>query len=958
MSMTSIPTESAPVQKETYPFSRAKVDRWVVRGMEGLLLALVVLSPWAYGSIHPGFELLLDTGLALLLMLWAVRGLLQGQFSWKKCPVALCLAALFVTAVWQLVPWPEHWLARLSPQTFEYYRRLLPSQPEILPSSQGAVVAPSAGSSLSISPGTTQREAIRLLALFLLFVLVRNNLTSASQFQRLSIVVFANGVLLSLFAVVQFFTCGLHLLYGVYPTDGAAFGPFICRNHFPYYINLCLGLGLGLLFTFLANPDAFKRRQRQSSSTSKGEPRRRAYSSRWDSKTIRYATSSSDAETSGAWSTLVKLLQRPRLLGLSFLLAVMAASIVFSLSRGGALALLGAGVVCMLVHLRRRASFLRFATAALIIGLMGALFLSWFGLEGLEERWGQLINSEPDPANRLLIWSANLPAFRDFPLWGTGYGTFEFTELLHRNSPDNEGIFAEHAHNDYLELLLEGGIAGLIPVLLMLYFLLRFACRAIRRSKSGTAEWLATGALFGLSAVAIHSFVDFGLHLPAIAFLATVICAHLCALGGTEPVRGRDAKGEDPAEEKNTLRWGGLVPVLAAGAMAVFAVVLVREGWQVHKAERFRQAALELSEGVENPNRQLQIAYLQAAAAASPRTPNLRLELARSQMALYTDEERKVKAKAIMLAGVQGLVNLAGEVSSLSGLAAVGSYVSAAVAGENASQQQESGRLDALLMPALASYLQVRALCPIITEPHVRFAASAEKITRAETVNQYLQRAKYLSPTNATIWYLCGKQECLAGLDAEAYTSWRYSLDLSEQHLLAILDQARAKLTPAEILREILPQRPKVLYLAGVYLYPEEENLEERRPFLEKALQTIADQPDPVEERRAHLDGKNRRRPPRIAGHPDPLTGEDLYLKAVIHNMLDQKQECLASFEAALARSPTEVNWRLNYAQVLYDAGQLPESCRQLMTILSQQPGRRDVKERLDKINRKILEKL
>src|SRR2546430_2119028 len=82
-------------------------DRWgavLALAIEGILLALICLSPWAFGAVHLYFELGLDAGLALLLCLWAVRLLVSGKFSWQRCPVALCLGALFLLAVAQLVP--------------------------------------------------------------------------------------------------------------------------------------------------------------------------------------------------------------------------------------------------------------------------------------------------------------------------------------------------------------------------------------------------------------------------------------------------------------------------------------------------------------------------------------------------------------------------------------------------------------------------------------------------------------------------------------------------------------------------------------------------------------------------------------------------------------------------------------------------------------------------------------
>ena len=44
--------------------------------------------------MHPGFEFLLFAGASLLTGLWGLRILLEGRFSWKICPVTVCLALL------------------------------------------------------------------------------------------------------------------------------------------------------------------------------------------------------------------------------------------------------------------------------------------------------------------------------------------------------------------------------------------------------------------------------------------------------------------------------------------------------------------------------------------------------------------------------------------------------------------------------------------------------------------------------------------------------------------------------------------------------------------------------------------------------------------------------------------------------------------------------------------------
>src|SRR5262249_5859419 len=121
--------------------------------MEAIVLLLVCASPWAYGAVHPGFEFLLDAGLALLLVLWAARMLREGQFTWRKSPVAVCLAGLFLLGLWQLTPLSRSLLSSLSPGTAQLYDQVLPREPERLPAGQQLAASdPPAGSTLSLHP--------------------------------------------------------------------------------------------------------------------------------------------------------------------------------------------------------------------------------------------------------------------------------------------------------------------------------------------------------------------------------------------------------------------------------------------------------------------------------------------------------------------------------------------------------------------------------------------------------------------------------------------------------------------------------------------------------------------------------------------------------------------------------------------------------------------------------------
>src|SRR5205807_9979702 len=112
--------------------------------------------------------------------------------------------------------------------------------------------------------------------------------------------------------------------------------------------------------------------------------------------------------------------------------------------------------------------------------------------------------------SRLPLWAQTAVLARDFPVWGTGYGTFPYAEPLHQDSAEEAETTPEHAHNDYLEVLIEGGVPGLLLSLLAIGLVFRFGLRAMRLGARRTVRGLALGGLFGFTTLVIHSFGDFG----------------------------------------------------------------------------------------------------------------------------------------------------------------------------------------------------------------------------------------------------------------------------------------------------------------------------------------------------------------------------------------------------------------------------------------------------------------
>jgi len=128
---------------------------------------------------------------------------------------------------------------------------------------------------------------------------------------------------------------------------------------------------------------------------------------------------------------------------------------------------------------------------------------------------------------RQSIWRATWEMIKDHPIAGVGFGGYAIAiPRYHLASGEST---PQEAHNDYLELLASG---GLIAFVICIWFGMSFV-KAVRRrlaaenasSHSRYSRAARLGALAGLLTVSVHSLVDFGLHIPINAMIATALVA-------------------------------------------------------------------------------------------------------------------------------------------------------------------------------------------------------------------------------------------------------------------------------------------------------------------------------------------------------------------------------------------------------------------------------------------------
>jgi O-antigen ligase len=887
---------------------------------EILILALVILTPWAFGAADAVFEFVVLSVVGVLLASWGLRIVLEWRLTLKKCPVTVCLAALFLFALWQLTPLSPGVLQQIAPGTAQFYAQLLPQEPEVLSSGQPlSSTNPAPGSTISLYPGGTRQAIVRVLAVLALFVMVRNSVDPSAGLRRLSIVAFVNGVVLSFVGLLQFFSSPHNVVYWSFPSPGAVFGPFINRNHFAFYINLCIGLGLGLLLYLKLEGD--------TPSTDARSHRRRKQRGANGGTSLLHGLLDKARETFGS------LTQNPKCLWVLAGLVFMVNALIFSQSRGGFLALLATSLLILTFKILR-SGFSRLG--AVVVGMaltLGLLF--WLGFGYVEGRLATIWKGDAIQESRMPLWSAVLPLVTEFPVWGTGFGTFPYLESLQRTPARNASVVYEHAENEYLEALLEGGLVRLLISLAAIALIFWLALRALRREEGRPQGGLVLGGVFAFSTMVIHNFGDFALHTPAVGVLATVLCAYLCGLGRAPAGAPSDsgALPPEPAADAYALRLFGLAPLVGATSVVLLGLLLYSEGDRWAKINNLRMAAQRLAASNEPGARVGQIILLDAAARLGPDYARVRVALARAHTDFFEEQKRKIEGRERALAAVETVMaatDLAGSLKSLSHEATVACALSAAGAARQRQAQDEIEQWrQSELLAGLAHYVQTRDMCPLMAAPHLRIAFNVSLLARAEPRAAYLRRVKLLVGSDPEAWFLCGLMEKLDGQPDDAWQSWERSLTLSDRFLPIIVANSR-ELAAEDMIRRLLPPRPDVLLAVAWQLHPDAEATAARQPFLLEALRLL-------DERAA----------------PDP---PELHLKGQVLWALGRKAEAAAAYRQAVNRAPRQWTWHMELAQLLFETGELEESRLEAIAVLRAHPQDAPAREliaRIDKGRRK-----
>jgi len=218
---------------------------------------------------------------------------------------------------------------------------------------------------------------------------------------------------------------------------------------------------------------------------------------------------------------------------LTVAMGLMVAALMVGLSRSG---IIGAAAAATTLWALSEARLHRHGRARLLagIGAIALVGLFYANASAVATRIADTVNR--GMGGRLEIWRTTLSMIRDFWLTGVGAGGYERAMIAYQPAPHE--TYFNHAHNEYLQLLAEGGLLLAIPAAVAA----AAAIAAIRRRLAvdrTVTYWVRVGAVSGMVGAAVQSLWETGLRRPANTLLFAVLAAFALQLSA-QPSRRAD----------------------------------------------------------------------------------------------------------------------------------------------------------------------------------------------------------------------------------------------------------------------------------------------------------------------------------------------------------------------------------------------------------------------------------
>ncbi len=457
--IVNINTEEMEIADEI-PAVSADNSTFASRTIFVLLAVMLIISVIAYGGVDVWMIGLNSILAGLIVIFWLTDTWKTKVFRYNSSWLQIPILGLILIGFIQLIP-------------FRNYSEL-----------NETLSIPAAGS-LSLNPYLTRLFVIQLIIGFVFFAAALTFISNRKRFQSIILTILIFGSIIAFYGILQYLT-NPEAVYGLRPIgQSSPFASFFNKHHFAAFMEMTLGLTLGLLF--------------------------------------------GDAT------------QKNKKIFLIIAAVIMGMALFLSGSRGGMISFLGVLgfviVVNFLVNrqiknkntdedlknyiLRRNLILFGGGFALVLILFLAVIFIG--GDQSLIRGLGLSVSDNDITTGRSHFWWVALQIFLDHPIIGAGFDSYG---VAFTNYDTWSGAYrVEQAHNDYLQILADAGIFGFICITVFIVLLFRQGTQAIRNNNDKFVFNGVIGALAGCFGILIHSFFDFPLRTPSNALVFLMLAA-------------------------------------------------------------------------------------------------------------------------------------------------------------------------------------------------------------------------------------------------------------------------------------------------------------------------------------------------------------------------------------------------------------------------------------------------
>ncbi|HYU79178.1 MAG TPA: O-antigen ligase family protein [Vicinamibacterales bacterium] len=464
---------------------------------ERLLVAALAWGALAFGAVYPWAY----WPLAVVCAAVGIHAIVVTK-AWSDArtrTLALALGAVAAAIAVQLVALPRWALERLSPGVESFLREY---QVFYLPAS----VHP-----LSIAPSQTTVA----LALFFAFGVLLVGLTRAIRYMSVEWLlnqIMGLGVALALVGILQKIVINPDhpALYGFWRPLQVSnpFGPFINRNHFAGWMVMALPVVAGFSCA------VFVRTHRP------GSPG-------W-----------------APWLRWLTTVEASRFVLIAFSALFMGMALVLTGSRSGMASVAVATLAFAYLAMRRVHTR---AARVMVIGYVTLILGGAVVWAGTDVTVGRFRVAGDDAPGRLLAWTDTRHIISDFPVFGTGIGTYGNAMLVYQSF--GRPTMYLQAHNDYLQLVAEGGALVAVPAVLAgILIVVTIRRRLLQAADHPAGYWIRVGAVAGLLGIAAQSAVEFSLQMPGNRVLFVTLLALALHRAPDVSRQARKSSARQPSE--------------------------------------------------------------------------------------------------------------------------------------------------------------------------------------------------------------------------------------------------------------------------------------------------------------------------------------------------------------------------------------------------------------------------